>query len=68
MNVSVVSARSNKLADSGRSRRSRVSVLPGSLNECMSPQTQYVYKCINENEDKNLELFLAEEGVNCDVM
>ena len=39
---------------SGRSRKSKVSVVPGSISESMHPAAQVVFKCINDNEYKNL--------------
>lgn len=54
--------------NSGRSRKSKVSVLPGSISESMSPQAQFVFKCINDNDFKKLQLFLEKEGSKVDVM
>lgn len=59
---------SNRMNQSGRSRKSKASVLPGSIAEFMSPIAQMVFKCINDNEYKKLQIFLDQEGARVDVM
>lgn len=42
--------------------------MPGSIAEFMSPVAQIVFKCINDNEHKKLQLYLDSEGTKVDVM
>jgi hypothetical protein len=56
------------MAQSNKSRRSKVSVLPGSICETMSPVAQFIFKCINDNEYKKLQHFLDREGSQVNVM